>query len=1006
MAACSNHARPIMIINKVYTDFSFEKGCINSSEFCKIVSSDTKFIILDFYSISGISNYYEYFKKKNSPILGCEIFIRDFKHKYNIYGKVTILISSIKGYLNLKNILDISWMRYKKKNLLYNKISDFRNFDGLIFLSGGFEGIYSRFEKCSINFLKKYTLFLKKKFKNFVIELQNFDKICNRIFISLIKVSKLSKVDILFTHPVRFYKKSNYSIFVNKYCIIKKDYVSIAKKKLLLYKNNFYKNNKNIYNIDFKKIKYIKKKSISLNFEYNFICFFKKQKNLIKNSNNKLKKIIINKAKKKKIFKTIRYRYRVLKEFFTIKSMGFSSHFLIVFDIIRWSKKKKILVGPGRGSGASSLISYLIGITDVDPIKHNLIFERFLNKSKKSIPDFDIDFCNKDRDKILKYIRSKFGKKKALNIVTYSSFLFKNTIRDCTRIFGYGYSLSNKIIKDIEINNIKNISDALSNCNCKHTSKILNASIKLEGRIRGIGTHAGGVIIDSNSEIPFFMIDDNKNFFITQFNKKFLDFLGIIKLDILGLNTLSILSKIGKKINKPINYRNLNFKDYNTIKTICFGDTIGVFQLESWGIRKFIKKIKVKNFNDVINAISIYRPGPINFINKFIKKKIKRKNKEISKILKETNGFIIFQEQIINIAKYFARFSLDEADIFRNAISKNIDIKSYKKKFIDGCLRNNILLLEAKKIFLEITNLCGYSFNRAHAVSYSYITFYMAFLKTNYKLLFYKCSLDYSYKNKSKIKSLYEDCIDHSVFILKPDINKSNFNFKIENDCIRIGFCALKGFNKKSSIDILKERKKNGFFKNLFDFLSRIDKQVLRRNILEILLFCGAFDCLENNRELCYGEISYYIKNRNSINFLNKGQISIFNKIFVKYKKIKTLNFIKKENQIIGFNLSNIDIIFGDNINFYKKKYNHLFINYDYFFGLLLEIKSVKKGNNLILLIEKRICLKKYFIIDKDLFFKKKINVGSAVVIFYNFSKNMRYNFFYKTNDIIEIKDV
>ncbi|UOQ38004.1 DNA polymerase III alpha subunit [Candidatus Vidania fulgoroideae] len=999
LVACSNHARPT-IINRIYTDFSFEKGCINSKEFLKITKKlkKEKFIIADFYSISGISDYYSLFNKENLPLLGCEIFLKDKNFKYNFSGKILLIINSAEGFKNLKNIINTSWKRYKKEGYLYSKLSDFERKEGLLFFSGGCEGIYKKVENFSLNFLKEYTLFLKKKIPNFFIEIQKFDNNCNLQFVKLLKLSKKTGTSVIFTHPVRFYKKDNFKDFLNKYCIIKKIFISNIKKKVFLYKNNYFFKKNELYSFKKKTVDFISKNSVFLdNCKQDFLSFFKKQRFIIKNSDKKLKRVIINESKNKNIFKKKKYRYRILKEFKIIKNMGFSSHFLITSDIIKWSKSNGVIVGPGRGSGASSLISYLIGITDVDPIKHKLVFERFLNKKKKSIPDFDIDFGKKDRKKVLKYIRFKFGKEKALNIVTFSSFLFKNTIRDCARVLGYRFSLSSRIIKDIEIKRINNIQELENKSNCKDTLDIIRASKGLEGRIKGVGTHAGGIVIDKNSDIPFFIFDKEKKYYLTQFNKKFLEKIGIIKLDILGLKTLSVLKKIIKK-EERISFDFLNFKDKKTINLINKGDTIGVFQLESIGIRKFARRVSIKKFNDIVNLISLYRPGPISLLDNFIKKKKKRKNDILKKILKDTKGFIIFQEQVIEIARRIANFSFEEADIFRNSISKNINLEIHKKKFTKGCFKK-IGLFGARKLFKEIEKLCGYSFNKSHAVSYAYITFCMAFLKAHNILLFYKYSLEGSIKNKFKLRNIYEDCLNHNLKILRPDINKSNFGFKIENGSIRIGFCALKGLNKNKSKDILKERKKKKF-SSIFDFFRRFRRSTLRKNIVEILFFSGSFFGLEKNKEKLYSDIKFYINN-SKMNFYNKSQNPIFIEKKKHNKKFNIIKFIKKENNILGTNLKNIDLLLRKKINKIKKKNGISFYKKNYYIGVLVDFKAIRSF--LVLTIEKRVSVKKNFKIKKKIFSKKRIKVNDVVLVFF---EEQVYTYVSEIKSIIKIKNV
>ncbi|QSW38020.1 DNA polymerase III subunit alpha [Candidatus Vidania fulgoroideae] len=896
----------MIIPDKIYSEYSFDKGFINKEEIYKnCLTSKYSFVLLtEHFNIHSFVIYSSYFSLKNIDlVLGCELYIND-----NIFGKdisanITLIVKNYKGYVYLCYLLNKAWSRYIKVGSLYLKLRDLFFNPNIYILSGGYNGIYSKYIY-DINFCNKLTLFLKKRISNFFIEIQRTNVLMFKESLILLKLSKKNNVNAIATSPVRYSSKYDFETFCYKNYITRKKYFLRYKKELFYYKNNYF-----LSKID-KSLLF--KDCISLIYDFSLIlkeCSFRL--NSLKEplsriqlglSNLKLLRCLRYKSRNLDFFRYKKYILRFRNELRTIINTGFSFYFILAKNIVRWSKINSIQVGPGRGSCSSSLISFILGITDIDPIAHKLIFERFLNEDKKSIPDFDIDFCKRYRNLVIDFIKLRFIGSKVTNIVTFSKFLNRNTIRDLSRIMGYSYSFSTNIINHISIGKEGNI----SNPNMKN---ILTLSKKLEGRIKCIGTHAGGIIV-SNKIVPICFTDSDKNHSLIQYDKNSIGKIDIVKIDILGLNTLTIISDIIKLTKLNINFRNININDNNVFKSISKGNTIGVFQIEGIGIRKFILRKRISCFNDLINIISIYRPGPLKFLKNYNSKRERLLSiKYVSDILGDTKGIILFQEQIINIARKVANYSTNEADIFRTKISKGSSEYLYKIKssFISSC--KDICKSDAEFLFDELKGMSGYSFNKAHAVSYSYITYFMAFLKCYYKIYFYISLLNNNCDCYYKMELLFLDMIKNRISISNPNINTSLCYFSKADLKINFGLIGLRGLGTNVIKSILKERNK-GEFSNIHNLVYRIPVSKLSKRSIKILYYSGSLNSLESSNSLSYLNFKLSVINRSNIS----PPIININSNYRSYCSIldnrNIYKYIYMERYILGTSFTNVNRIF------------------------------------------------------------------------------------------------
>ena len=576
------------------------------------------------------------------------------------------------------------------------------------------------------------------------------------------------------------------------------------------------------------------------------------------------------------------YVDRLKYELEVITKMDFEDYFLIVWDFIRFSKKHKIYVGPGRGSAAGSLVSYCLGITHIDPIKYNLLFERFLNPERISMPDIDIDFPDNKREEVINYVYNTYGKEHVAHIITFGTLKTKQVLRDVGRVLGINLRDVDLICKSVP--NVLNITlkdtyntsprfKQIINSDEKFI-ELFNIALKLEGMPRHTSMHAAGIVMSRlklYDVIPTISLEQGIT--TTQFSMEYLEEFGLIKMDFLGLKNLTIIDEISDNIKiKQSNFdiMNIPLNDEKTFKLLKDVDTVGVFQLESEGMKNLLRKMQPFCFEDIVATIALYRPGPMENIPIYLER---RKNKDsivyphklLIPILKETYGIMIYQEQIMQIAQIMADFTLAKADILRKAMSKKNEeeLKALENEFIGGCVKNNHSKKLAQSLYDLILKFAGYGFNKSHSVAYALLAYQLAFLKANYPLYFF-CSLLNSVINDESKTALYiEQCKKHNIKILLPDVNKSGFEYVVEEGSIRYPLLNIKGVGYAAVTQIIAVRN-NGKFIDFYDFVARLLGQKVNKKIIESLIDSGALDNFSNSRKsmllsldeaISYGEL-------------------------------------------------------------------------------------------------------------------------------------------------------
>ncbi len=557
-------------------------------------------------------------------------------------------------------------------------------------------------------------------------------------------------------------------------------------------------------------------------------------------------------------------RDRLNYELKTIKDMGFVSYFLIVWDFIHYAKDNFIPVGPGRGSAAGSLVSYLLGITSINPLTYGLLFERFLNPERISMPDIDIDFCYERRQEVIDYVTRKYGRDNVAQIITFGTMQARAVVRDVGRVMGMSYADVDRIAKMLPPDPNTTLKDALENeeelknlyKNDSEITNLINIALPLEGLNRHASIHAAGVVITDkplDNYMPLFKTQDDQ--ITTGYSMSILEKIGLLKVDFLGLRTLTVIDQALKLIkitqDKDVDINNISLEDNNTYKLLACAQTIGIFQVESSGMRDLLKKLEPERFEDLIALLALYRPGPIGsgMLDDFIQRKHKRvpikyDHKRLEPILKETYGIIVYQEQIMQIASSLAGFSLSQADILRRAMGKKIPeiMEQQRKSFISGCVKNGVSESTATKIFDLIEYFSGYGFNKSHSAAYALISYRTAYLKANYPVE-YMCALLTSERdNTDKIVEYVNEAMRMGLSILPPDMNQSDALFKvIDQKTIRFGLLAVKNVGL-GAIESIVEARKSGTFVSLEDLCRRIDTRLVNKKVLESLIKCGALD--------------------------------------------------------------------------------------------------------------------------------------------------------------------
>ena len=877
-------------------------------------------------------------EKGIQPIIGCNLSFYNQK----MDGSIVCLAKNEEGYKNLIRLSSELFLSNDDEKLKLSKLSDFN--EGLILLSGGYGGLINNYLKFG---LKKDALELTHKLKKIFqdrlyIEIQRMGK--DDFEIDLLDISNDLNLPIVASNSIFFESKDRFTSHDALIAIKESTTVNNSNRETLT--NEFYfKSPEEMINL-FEDMP----DAINNSLEIAHRTAFKVSKSdprlprfsgldsqgetdeLVHQAKEGLKvKIQENNISNEEI-----YWDRLKTELDIIISMNFPGYFLIVADFIKWSKSKNIPVGPGRGSGAGSLVAWALTITDLDPIKFNLIFERFLNPERISLPDFDIDFCQDRREEVIEYVQDKYGKDSVAQIITFGSLQSRAVLRDVGRVLGLPYGQVDRICKLVPNNpaNPTTLSEAIDGDirireerdNDDDIASMLKIGLELEGLYRNASTHAAGLVIGDEplqNIVPLYR-DPRSEMPVTQFNMKWVEAAGLVKFDFLGLKTLTVIDKainlIKQKKDIDIDISKIPLDDKATYELLGTGNTIGIFQLESSGMQDVLRNMQPDCFEDIIALVALYRPGPMDNIPKYIacKKgddKPDYMDDSLEKILKETYGVIIYQEQVMQTAQILSNYSLGEADILRRAMGKKIksEMDAQKERFISGAIKNGINEKKADYIFEQVAVFAGYGFNKSHAAAYALIAYQTAYLKTHFPEFFITASMSLEKDNTDKLSVFVNDAKKMGIKILPPDINKSKMDFDVEENDIRYGLGAIKNTSQKDMIQINDEVHQNGNFKDLYDFAQRLDSSVLSKKNLEFLAYSGTFDAIENNRNKVYQSINILSsisnaameKNSNNQDYLFDDEFENFSHIpLPEVDNWTNSESLEKEFTAIGFYLS------------------------------------------------------------------------------------------------------
>ena len=965
---------------KIHTQYSICEGAIkidDLAEYCKN-NKIRSLGLADSFNLCGALEFSEKLSKVGTqPIIGTQVNLRG----QNIIGKITLYAKTEQGYKNLTKLSSLSYLKRKDTEDPTCEINDLiKNNSDLILLTGNYRDFFGKlFQANKIKYLNETINLLKKNFNDRIyFEIQRHNENGETNFENFIlNSSKSLDIPLIASQEVFYIDKEMYEAHDALRCIGEKNFVE-DKNRFKLSDQHFLKTNEDI-------IKLYSDIPEALENNYNFHLRFnfrpKKSKPILPSithsENNSAEDELIAQAKegletrlkdfiiKKNLFDRqdeirIKYKDRLQHEINIINSMDYASYFLIVSDYIKWAKKNAIPVGPGRGSGAGSLVAYCLDITDLDPIEYDLIFERFLNPDRISMPDFDIDFCEEKRDQVFEYLKKKY-KDGVAHIITFGKLKARMALRDVGRVLGLSYGHVDRLCKMVPFDPSRplTLQESIDReprfkeevKNNPKVKKLLNLSLQLEGLNRNMATHAAGVVIAGDKlaeQFPLY-IDHSSNLILpsTQYDMYSSENAGLVKFDLLGLKTLTVIDKTIKRLKaKKINLdlSKIDQNDEKVFSLLSTGETTGLFQLESAGMREAIKQMKPNKFDDIIALVALYRPGPMSNIPIYNECKNGLREPDyihstLKDILKSTYGIIIYQEQVMQIAQTLAGFTAGEADILRRAMGKKkkAELDKQKERFINGAIKNGIEKDVANFVFTKIEPFAQYGFNKSHAAAYALIAYQTAYLKTYYKEDFIAATMTTELTNTSKLREFVEELKRLKVEIVRPCINRCFAEFKAIDGKIFYGLGAIKNVGYEAISNILNEREKNGKFKSFSDFIKRVRSKDVNKLQLEGLTKAGAFDDMDKNRGKIFNSIPKIIQQIKNVNDDKaKNQSSLFessdNPInefeFLPSIAWKQKELLAEEFNSLGFYISNHPL------NEYEDIFNQLkIISYDQFFN-------------------------------------------------------------------------
>ena len=894
---------PRFVHLRVHSEFSIADGIVRLDDIVKAAAEDGQgaLAMTDLANAFGLVRFYKEARGAGvKPIAGCDVWVMNPDDR-DKPSRLLLLVKDRRGYLNLCELLTQAWLtnQYRGRAEIDAAWLDSPLSEGLIALSGAQQGdIGLALAAGNEQAAKRHAERWAARFPNaFYIELQRYGQPGGEAYVQqAVALASALKLPVVATHPIQFMSADDYTAHEARVCISEGDILANPRRpkrftieQCFCTQDEMAERFADIPSALANTVEIAKRCNLTLELGKPKLPLFPTPDGmslddyLVQLSKEGLEKRLVelypDEAERTRERDT--YYQRLDFECGTIVKMGFPGYFLIVADFINWAKNNGVPVGPGRGSGAGSLVAYALGITDLDPLRYNLLFERFLNPERVSMPDFDIDFCQEGRDRVIQYVKGKYGADAVSQIATFGTMAAKAAVRDIGRVLDLGYNFTDGVAKLIPFKPGKHvtIADAMKeepllqerNDNEDEVRQLLELAQRVEGLTRNVGMHAGGVLIAPGKLTDFCPLytQGDEGGVVSQYDKDDVEAVGLVKFDFLGLTTLTILDWAERYIRRldpskaDWSLAQVPLDDPASFSILKKANTVAVFQLESRGMQGMLKDAQPDRFEDIIALVALYRPGPMDLIPSFCARKHGREVVEypdprVEPVLKETYGIMVYQEQVMQMAQIIGGYSLGGADLLRRAMGKKKpeEMAKHREIFAEGAAKNGLTREKSDEIFDLMEKFAGYGFNKSHAAAYALLAYYTAWLKVHHPAEFMAANMSLAMDDTDKVKILYDDCLakHNGIAVLPPDINRSAYRFEpvAEADgkrsrTIRYGLGAVKGSGQNAIEEILRARE-DGPFTDLFDFCARIDRRVVNRRTVEALIRAGAFDSIHPNR--------------------------------------------------------------------------------------------------------------------------------------------------------------
>lgn len=889
---------------RLHSEFSITDSILRVKKAIAKASEQQMFALAltDHHNMFGLVKFYKGCRDKGiKPIVGSEINVEANGYNYNLI----VLAKNITGYRQIcewitrsyvnNKILDVP---YIKEEWLLEKI----NHD-VIILSGGIYGDIGHLirEKQINEALAKAKVWQDTYCDNYFLELQRIEHYdCNDLVHESLQIAHELNIPVVATHPVQFLDPEDFLAHEVRVCVADGEMLDDGNRKVKYGEDQYFKSAQemsllfaDIPSAITNSLEIAKKCNLEITLGTYFLPDYQTPNGtpleeyltILAHQGLDMRMLELFPDDTLRSTNESTYRKRLELEIETIIQMGFPGYFLIVADFINWAKENGVPVGPGRGSGAGSLVAFSLGITDIDPLRYSLLFERFLNPERVSMPDFDIDFCQEKRELVIRYVQDKYGADAVSQIATFGTMSSKAVIKDVGRVLGLPYGLCDSISKLIMNTPAKSwgLEDAyqefpdlklrIDNAD-DEVRRLWEMSLQLEDLTRSVGKHAAGVLIapsQLSDFCPLYLADGMQT---SQLDKDDVETIGLVKFDFLGLRNLTIIQEAVENIEclhgVKLKLSNSEFEDPKVYELLQEGNTTAVFQLESQGMKRLLVKLEPSRFEDIIAVLALYRPGPLGsgMVDDFVKRKkgeqdIDYFHDDLREVLDPTYGVIVYQEQVMQISQIIGGYTLGGADLLRRAMGKKKkeEMDKHRAIFTEGAIKKNYDPALAEKLFDLMAMFAEYGFNKSHTAAYAVVSYHTAYLKAHYPACFMAATLSSELDKTDKLYEFYQDCLANNLTILPPNINLSEYRFKaLDKDTICYALGAVKGVGQNVVDVIVAERDKNGFFTSLIDFCRRVDKKVINKRTLESLIKAGCFDVLDTNRAKLLGNLPKVIE--------------------------------------------------------------------------------------------------------------------------------------------------